>query len=427
MTAKKTIKEARKKTYEQDQELSRTVMNIIAKVWACGEEAILRYAEQFDHVRLETVRVDAETVRAAYTKVPEETVRHLTFAAERIRAFAKDQLRCLQSLSGISSIPGVELGHRLIPVKRCGCYIPSGRYPLPSSALMSVAVAKVAGVQQVAACSPPFAGSGAIHPAVLVAMDIAGADEIFCMGGAQAIAAYAYGAGCVQKVDLIAGPGNRFVTEAKRQVMGDVGIDGLAGPSEVLIIADKSANPRYVAIDLLAQAEHDPNARPMLVSTDQGLIDKTLAELDRLLETLPTQELAAQSWSDNGAIFLVDSLDDAAALSDEIAPEHVEVLIADDTKARDLAKQLSNYGSLFVGSFAPVVFGDFVSGTNHILPTLGTARYANGLWVGTFIKTPVHQIVSEQGCKNLAASAMHLAELEGLFAHREAVRLRISE
>ena len=287
---------------------------------------------------------------------------------------------------------------------------------------MGIVTAKVAGVKRVAACSPAFQGCGTIHPAVLVAMDVAGADEIYCMGGAQAIAAFTYGTGDVGKVDLIVGPGNRFVTEAKRQVLGDVGIDSLAGPSEVLIIADDTANPTFVAIDLLAQAEHDPNAKPILVSTSQSLAEKAMEELARLLPTLETREVAQQAWQDNGAVYLADSIQEAVDLSNAVAPEHLEVQTAD---GREVARQLLHYGSLFVGDYAPVAFGDFVSGPNHTLPTMGTARYSNGVWVGTFIKTPFHQFVSREGCSNLAQACMHFAQVEGLQAHRDSVRLRI--
>jgi histidinol dehydrogenase/sulfopropanediol 3-dehydrogenase len=421
----RTIKRGEKKTYRRDQELTKAVMDIIDDVRTNGEAALISYAEKFDHITIAGVRVDPGLVKKAYEQVQPETVKHITFAADRIRAFAKRQLDCLKPLH-YNDIPGLELGHRLIPVEKCGCYIPSGRYPLPSTALMSVAVAKVAGVRRVAACSPPVAGYGAIHPAVLVAMDIAGADEIFCMGGAQAIAAYAYGAGAVPKMDLIVGPGNRFVTEAKRQVLGDVGIDSLAGPSEVLIIADETANPVHIAIDLLAQAEHDPNAKPILIGTDQGIIDRALIELERLLKDLPTREVAARSWADNGAVFLAGSIDDAVALSNEIAPEHLELQI-DPRLERDTADKLLHYGSLFVGHYAPVAFGDFVSGTNHTLPTMSTARYSNGVWVGTFIKVPFHQFVSREGCRRLSVPAIHFAETEGLYAHRDSVRLRVEE
>ena len=370
------------------------------------------------------MRVDRAQVEAAYAQVDQETVDSIKFAAGQIRIFAEQQLACLKELDFQSRVPGLELGHKLVPVERCGCYIPSGRYPLPSTALMSILVAKTAGVKEVAACSPPFAGCGTIHPAVLVAMDIAGADEIYCMGGAQAVAAFTYGTDSVKKVDLLVGPGNRFVTEAKRQVLGDVGIDSLAGPSEVLVLADGTANPRFIAIDLLAQAEHDPNAKPILVCTDEAVIEQTLAQVDELLQDLPTAGVARQSWQDNGQAILADSLDEAIELTNRIAPEHLEVQVANE---RETAARLLHFGSMFVGHYAPVAFGDFVSGTNHTLPTMSTARYANGLWVGTFIKVAFFQFVSEEGCRNLAPACMHFAQVEGLTAHRDSVRLRVEE
>ena len=241
-------------------------------------------------------------MKAAYSQVDEETLNAIRFSAGQIRFFAQEQRKCLKDLHIQSKVPGLEIGHRMIPVEACGCYVPAGRHPLPSSALMGIVTAKVAGVQRVAACSPAVQGCGTIHPAVLVAMDIAGADEIYCMGGAQAIAAFAYGTQTVGKVDLIVGPGNRYVTEAKRQVLGDVGIDSLAGPSEVLIIADDTANPTFVAIDLLAQAEHDPNAKIILVSTSQSLAEESIREVERLLPTLETRDVAEEAWRDNGAV-----------------------------------------------------------------------------------------------------------------------------
>lgn len=424
MSIVKIIKKAEKKTYERSKELSETVSEIIYQVRNEGDQALINLAEKFDKINLDTVKVTKDDIKKAYEQISDETVNHFKFAAKQIKFFAEQQLKCMQPLHIISEIKGLELGHKLISVEKCGCYIPSGRYPLPSSALMSIIVAKVAGVNHVAACSPPFAGFGMIHPAVLVAMDIAGADEIYCMGGAQAIAAYAYGTETVKKVDLIVGPGNKFVTEAKRQVLGDVGIDSLAGPSEVLIIADETANPTFVAIDLLAQAEHDPNAKPILVSTSQEIIDKTFQEIERLIPTLPTGKTAYQSWLDNGDIYLADDINEAIQISNQIAPEHLEVQVVNE---REVSEQLRNYGSMFVGHYAPVAFGDFVSGTNHILPTMSTARYANGVWVGTFIKTSFHQFVSEEGCKNLSAPCMHFAEVEGLYAHRDSVRLRVEK
>ena len=289
---------------------------------------------------------------------------------------------------------------------------------------MGIVTAKVAGVSHVAACSPAYQGFGGIHPAVLVAMDIAGADEIFCMGGAQAIAAFAYGTESVPQVDLIVGPGNRFVTEAKRQVLGDVGIDSLAGPSEVLILADESADPTFLAIDLLSQAEHDPVSKAILVETDEGVIRETQKEIERLLPTLETQDVAGRAWQDNGAIFLAGNMEEAIALANDMAPEHLEVQVQEG-KEEEVAAKLHNYGSLFVGHYAPVPLGDFVSGPNHTLPTMRTARFSSGVWVGTFIKTAFHQFVSEDGCRNLSAACMRFAEIEGLPGHRDAVRLRL--
>lgn len=418
----KILKQAEKKTYQRDSALTRTVMDIIDHVRADGDKALIEYAAKFDHMDIDTVKISPEQVQAAYEQVDQETIDTIKFAAGQIRFFAEQQRTCLKDLNIQSRVEGVEIGHRMIPVDRCGCYVPAGRHPLPSSALMGIVTAKAAGVKQVAACSPAYKGYGTIHPAVLVAMDIAGADEIYCMGGAQAVAAFAYGTESIGKVDLIVGPGNKFVTEAKRQVLGDVGIDSLAGPSEVLIVADESANPTFLAIDLLGQAEHDPNSKAILVCTDEATIEKTLQELDRLMETLETKDVATQSWQDNGAVYLADSMEEAIAFSNEIAPEHLEIEVANE---REVAQQMLHYGSMFVGHYAPVAFGDFVSGPNHTLPTMGTARYSNGVWVGTFIKTPFHQFVSQQGCVNLAQPTMHFADVEGLPAHRDSVRLRL--
>ena len=304
----KIIKSATEKTYERDTQLTRAVMDIIDDVRARGDAALLEYTAKFDHLQTHTVKVDPAQVKAAYDLIAPETLEAIRFAESQIRFFAEKQRACLQDLTVQSVVEGLELGHRMIPVERVGCYVPAGRHPLPSSALMGIVTAKVAGVKEVIACSPAVAEYGGVHPAVLVAMDIAGADDIYCMGGAQAIAAMAYGTESIQKVHLIAGPGNRYVTEAKRQILGDVGIDSLAGPSEVLIIADHTANPTYVAIDLLAQAEHDPDAKLILVSTDQGLIDGTLQEVERLLPTLSTKDVASVSWNNNGQSYLADSM-----------------------------------------------------------------------------------------------------------------------
>lgn len=417
------IKKAAKKTYERDQQLMDLVSGIISNVRLHGDQELIKLAEQFDHVSLESVKVNEETISEAYKKVEPKTLDALKFAAKNIRFYAENQYQCLKAMGGCNPVPGVTLGHRLIPVERCGAYIPGGRYPLPSSALMSILTAKIAGVKSVAACCPPARDYGTIHPAVLVAMDIAGADEIYAIGGAQAIAALAYGTETIPKVNMIVGPGNRFVTEAKRQVLGDVGIDSFAGPSEVLILADEASNPNFVAIDLLAQAEHDPNTKTILVCTDRKMIEAVQQSLEKYSDELSTNRIASQSWKDNGQIILADHLEEAIAIANEIAPEHLEV---QTRNAKKVSTKLINFGSLFIGANAPVAFGDYVSGTNHILPTMGTAKYSNGVWVGTFIKTSFYQEITEEGCLNLSKACMQLAKVEGLHAHGKSVSVRLN-
>ena len=418
----KALKTPRAASSEEDRELATIVAGILRKIQTGGDQAVEELTQKLDGITVHNIRVSQQEIKNAYQSVDQATIEHLEFAAAQIRFFAEQQLACFSPLETPSLVPGVTLGHRLIPVKSCGAYIPGGRYPLPSSALMSVITAKVAGVKRVAACCPPSREHNAIHPAVLVAMDIAGADEVYVMGGAQAIGTYTYGTETIKKVDLIVGPGNKFVNEAKRQVMGIVGIDSLAGPSEVLIIADDSAVPEYVAIDLLAQCEHDPSARSILVTTSETLAVKVEAIMEQHVAELPTGQIAAKAWDDNGQIFLVDDLAEAVAIANDVAPEHLEVHTANDD---EVSMALTNYGSLFIGSHAPVTFGDYLSGTNHILPTAGTAKYSSGVWVGTFIKTSFYQKISPQGAKNLAAACMHLADVEGLAAHRTSVALRI--
>lgn len=418
----KTIKQPTAENHQRDSELTNVVSGIIDRVRKEGDRALLAYAEQFDHVKLKALKVDRETIRAAYDLIDAETLETIRFSASQIETFAKAQRECLKDLNMQSRIPGLEIGHRMIPVERCACYVPAGLHPLPSTALMTIITAKCAGVEHIAACSPAVRGGQTIHPAVLVAMDVAGADEICCMGGAQAVAAFAYGTETIEKVDMIVGPGNKYVAEAKRQVQGIVGIDSVAGPSEVLIIADETADPTLLAIDLLGQAEHDPNTQSVLVCTSQEIIDRTLPEVERLLETLETKDAAGTSWRSNGAVYLADDMEEAIAIANRIAPEHLEVQAANE---REIAAKLRNFGSLFVGRYAPVAFGDFVSGPNHTLPTMSTARFSSGLWVGSFMKTSFYQFVSEEGCRNLAAPAMRFAEVEGLPAHRDSVRLRL--
>ncbi|NLJ77031.1 MAG: histidinol dehydrogenase [Peptococcaceae bacterium] len=396
------------------------VAQIIENVRHRGDRALKELTRRYDQVVLPDLRVSQEAVKKAYSQVDERTVTCLHLAADRIKSFAEKQAGCLLPLEYEGS-PGVVLGHRLIPISSCGVYVPSGRFPLPSSALMSIIPARVAGVDRIAACSPPVKAFAGIHPAVLVAMDIAGADEIYCLGGAQAVAAYAWGTESVPRVDMIVGPGNAYVTEAKRQVSSFVGIDVLAGPSEVLIIADQDADPDLVAIDLLAQCEHDPTARGILVTDSNKLAETVLESISREACQLERGSGALKAWEDNGQVILVDSLTEGAAISNQFAPEHLVLLTGHND---DLISKLRNYGSLFVGENAPVAFGDYISGTNHILPTMGCARFSSGLWVGTFIKVASWQKLSASGAAGLADACSHLAGVEGLEAHQRSADRR---
>ena len=399
----KTAKEAKE---VRDAQATKTVADIICEVRKRGDEALKDFAMKFDHAELKDIRVTKEDIDKAYEQVDAKTVESFKKAAEQISFYAKAQLDCIKPLDIQSPIAGVELGHRLIPVDGAGLYVPGGRFPLPSTALMLTIPAKIAGVKR----------------AALVAMDIAGADEIYTVGGAQAIAAMAYGTQTIAGVDLIAGPGNRYVTEAKRQVMGTVGIDSLAGPSEVLIVADETANPEYVAIDLLAQSEHDAFAKSILVTTDESKVPEILKAMEELSAKLSTGEAAMQSFEDNGIIIIADDMEEMAQIANEAAPEHLEV---HTKEPREYSQKLYQFGSLFIGEDATVALGDYCSGTNHTLPTMKNARFSGGVWVGTFLKTSFVQYITKEGLKNLSETCMNMARTEGLAAHEMSVALRL--
>lgn len=415
----KIIKDA-KKGKMQEVDVRQKVFNILEDVRKNGDQALIEYNKKFDDYT-GNLRITADDIKRAYDSLDEQVIKDIRFAAERIRRFAEIQKDSMREVKEVVS-PGVILGHRIIPVQSCATYIPGGRYPLPSSALMSIIPAKVANVPRIVACSPPDSDVGSINPATLVAMDIAGADEIYCMGGAHAIGALAYGTETIKPVDMIVGPGNIWVTEAKRQVFGTVGIDFLAGPSEVLIIADETAEPDFIASDLLAQSEHDPNARGILISLSEDLAHRVISSLEKLLADLETEEVARKSWQDNGQVIVVDSVEDAVKLANKIAPEHLELCI---NNPEDVVDLLLNYGSLFIGNYAAEVFGDYVSGTNHILPTMQAARYTGGVWVGTFLKVVSFQMISKEGAKELIPAASSLAKTEGLYAHKLAADIRL--
>lgn len=400
-------------------DVRKKVFSILEDVREKKDEALKRYCKKLDEYS-GNLKITGYDIKRAYESLNPQAIKDIRFAAEQIKKFAQIQKESMGAVQE-EVLPGVVLGHRIIPVNSCGAYVPGGRYPLPSSALMSIIPAKVAGVSRVVACSPPDKSTQSIHPATLVAMDIAGADEIYCMGGAHAIGALAYGTETVESVDMIVGPGNIWVTEAKRQVFGVVGIDFLAGPSEVLIIADEIADPDFIAADLLAQSEHDPNARGILLSPSKEVANNVLSSLERLLEGLKTSDIAKRAWEDNGEIIHVDTIQEASKISNEIAPEHLELCVKNPAEIID---SLKNYGSLFIGNYAAEVFGDYVSGTNHILPTMRAARYTGGVWVGTFLKVASFQRITKEGAEILAPVASNLAQMEGLFAHKLAAEIR---
>ena len=417
----KILKEAAKRTEEDRRNLTETVSCMIEEVRSKKDEALRKYNLQFDGCTRETLRISRKEIQKAYNQLTSQEIEDLRTAAANIRAFAKAQRETIRPLTNFSPMPGIFLGHRIIPVESCCCYVPGGNYPLYSTALMLIIPAKTAGVKRVSACSPVMKGTNEINPKTLVAMDIAGADEIYAVGGAQAVAAFSYGTEEIPAVDMIVGPGNRFVTEAKRQCYGQVGIDFVAGPSEVMVLADGSGTPEVVAADLLAQSEHDPNAKGILVTTDETFAKKVMAAVEKELCLLSTAEIAEKSWNTFGEVLLAESEEEMAELANAYAPEHLEINMQNP---QEMADNLYNYGSLFIGENTAEVFGDYASGTNHTLPTLRAARYTGGVWVGTFLKTCTYQSMTKEAMKELAPLVARLAEGEGLMGHAEAAKVR---
>jgi len=415
------MKEARVRTEEDKKKLIQIVGDMIDDVKNRKDEALREYSQRFDGSKRESFLVSKEEIQEAYAQLSPQEIEDLKKAASHIRAFAKAQRETIKPLENFSPAPGIFLGHRIIPVKSCCCYVPGGNYPLYSTALMLIIPAKAAGVARVAACSPVMKGTDRINPKTLVAMDIAGADEIYGVGGAQAIAAFSYGTQEIQPVDMIVGPGNQYVTEAKRQCYGQVGIDFVAGPSEVLVIADGSGTPEIVAADLLAQSEHDPNAKGMLITTDEKFGQAVIEAVEKELSWLSTAAIAEQSWQTYGEVVLAESLEEAVQIANAYAPEHLELNLSDPDSIKD---RLYNYGSLFIGENTAEVFGDYASGTNHTLPTLRAARYTGGVWVGTFLKTCTHQSMTPEAMKELAPLVERMAQGEGLMGHAQAAKVR---
>lgn len=416
------LKEATESELEINEQVTDTVADILSDVRADGDEAVQRFTEKFDDVSRDSFRVSDDEIAAAADALDEDERDAIDQTIENVREFHREQRENIQGFEK-EFRPGVTLGQRVVPIQTAGVYIPGGAHPLVATPAMTIVPASVAGVERIVACAPPQS-DGTVNDAQLYAMDQSGADEIYAIGGAQAIGSMAYGTETVPGVDLVTGPGNVFVTEAKRQVYGHVGIDFLAGPTEVLIVADESTDPGLVATDLLAQAEHDPNAKAVLITFSESFGRDVITEFESQLSTVRTEETARESWEENGEVVVVSDRDAAVELANEYAMEHLQLMVENP---RELVDPLRNYGSLFIGEHAPVVFGDKAVGTNHCLPTLQVARYSSGIWVGTYLKTPTHQELTAEGAAELAPHAAKICELEDTHAHQLSAEARRRE
>lgn len=410
------IKRPQGQDAQADRSLTEKVSAIIERVKTEGDTALRAFSQQFDHVVPAQFEVSEQEIAEALQGMDAQTRRDSEFAINQVRRFAQAQLATMLPLE-VETLPGVHLGHRIIPVQTVGCYVPGGRYPILSAPVMSIVPATVAGCEQIIACLPPGA-----HPAMIAVCHLAGAHRIFKVGGAQAIAAMAWGTESIPSVDKIVGPGNAFVNEAKRQVFGRVGIDALAGPSEIFTIADDSADPRILAADMLAQAEHDIHTRVGLATTSRDIAERTLAEVERQLASLPTAATAGEAWRRQGEIVLCEDEAQLIAFADHMATEHLQVHTRDPHAT---AAKIRNYGSLFIGQNASVVFSDKCCGTNHTLPTMAAARYTGGLWVGAYVKICTHQWIDEQGIPAIAQPAIRQSRTEGMQGHRRAAEIRL--
>ena len=405
---------------EADAAVRRTVEETLARIGAEGDAAVRALSKQFDGWEPAQFRLSEVEIEKAISQVSRRDLEDIRFAQEQVGNFARHQRAALQDIE-VETLPGVVLGHRNIPVNSVGCYVPGGKYPMVASAHMSVVTAKVAGVKRVIASAPPF--HGAPHPAIVAAMHMAGADEIYVLGGMQAVGAMALGTESIAPVDMLVGPGNAFVAEAKRQLYGRVGIDLFAGPTETLVIADDSVDAELCATDLLGQAEHGPTSPAVLLTNSEALARATMAEVERLLAILPTAGIAAQAWKDYGEVIVCDSLDEMVAEADRIASEHVQVMTRDPDY---FLTHMTNYGALFLGPRTNVAYGDKVIGTNHTLPTRGAARYTGGLWVGKFLKTCTYQrVLTDEASAMVGEACSRLCMLEGFVGHAEQANVRV--
>lgn len=416
------LKQSGDASIEIDPEVTDAVNDILTEVRDRGDDAVREFTERFDGVSREELRIRDEEIAAAASELDDEAKEAIDNTIENVRTFHEAQREHIQGFEREFQ-EGVRLGQRIVPVESAGTYVPGGRHPLVAAPAMSIVPAAVAGVDRIVTCAPPQE-DGSIQAAQLYAMDRAGADEIYCIGGAQAIGAMAYGTDSVPEVAKVTGPGNVFTTEAKRQVFGHVGIDFLAGPTEVLILVDETADPDLVALDLLAQAEHDPNSRPVLISTDRAVAEATIDSFHDQLDDIRTADVALECWENNGEVLVTETMDDAVEATNDYAMEHLQVMI---DEPRSILDDLRNYGSLFIGEHSPVVFGDKAVGTNHSLPTLEVSKYSGGIWVGTYLKTLTHQEATEAGAARIAPWAAKICELEGTHAHQLSAEARLCD
>jgi sulfopropanediol 3-dehydrogenase len=404
-------------TDEMDQKVRQTVEGILAEVRKRGDAAVREYSEKFDKwVPKKLSKGEIETILA---RVSPGTLNDIKFAQSQIRNFAEHQRAAIRDIE-VETLPGVKLGHKNIPVESVGCYVPGGRYPMVASAHMSIVTARTAGVKRIIACTPP--NQGEPHAETIAAMVLGGADEIHVLGGVQAIAAMALGTETIRPVDMLCGPGNAYVAEAKRQLFGRVGIDLFAGPTEILVVADETADVEMVATDLLGQAEHGPTSPAICITTSRKIAEALPAEIEAQLKRLPTADVAGVAWRDYGEIILVDTREEAVKEADRIAAEHVEILCQNP---RYFLERMRNYGALFLGPETNVSYGDKVIGTNHTLPTQGAARYTGGLWVGKFLKTCTYQEITREASVAVGEYCSRLCAIERFWGHKEQADLRL--
>lgn len=405
---------------EDDAKVRETVHNIIADIRSRGDDAVREYSRKFDNWDPIDFRLSRADIEKARKLLSAREIEDIQFAQTQIRRFAQIQKDAMKEVE-VETYPGVILGHRHIPINAVGCYVPGGKYPLLASAHMSVLTAKVAGVKRIVSTAPPY--QGAPHPAIVTAMDMAGADEILVLGGVQAMVSMAVGTPTLAPVDMLVGPGNMFVAEAKRQLFGLVGIDLLAGPTETLVIADDSVDGELCAVDLLGQAEHGPTSPAVLLTNSESLAHETIAEIERQLKILPTAPIASQSWADYGEVIVCDTLEEMVQKADELASEHVQIMTRDPDH---FLKNMTNYGALFLGARTNVSFGDKVIGTNHTLPTGRSARYTGGLWVGKFMKTCTYQkVLTDEASATMGAYCSRLCHMENFAGHGEQANIRV--